>query len=291
MIETLQNCPLCGGADLKEDSTIKDFSVSKEVFTISRCQNCGFLFTNPRPDEQSIGRFYQSDQYVSHSNKSNSIINFIYKLVRNYTLKQKLQLIDSLSEKKRLLDFGCGTGHFLELCQKHHWYIDGLETDKVAKRIAEAKTNKKLFDQTGEIVGKHYDVITLWHVLEHVHRLQETMKILSSALSENGKMIVAVPNYKSYDSKHYQEHWAAYDVPRHLYHFEKKTMERLALRHGLKIVNILPMKFDAFYVSMLSEKYKGFSLKSINMIITSCKSNIYAKKTNEYSSLIYVLSK
>lgn len=291
MTEILSKCPLCKSEHIETERTVKDYSVSKEEFSLYQCSHCEFLFTNPRPDQTQISRYYQSDQYISHANKSNSPINFIYKLVRNYTLRKKVRLINSLTQGRRLLDFGCGTGHFLAISKKNNWNISGLETDPSARKIAAEKTSVNIYSETNQIVGNQYDIITLWHVLEHVHELRETMIILSGALSESGKMIVAVPNHKSYDAGKYGKYWAAYDVPRHLYHFEKKTMKNLAHQHGLKIVNILPMKFDAYYVSMLSEKYKTDALNPVKIFINSCKSNIYANKSGEYSSLIYVLSK
>jgi 2-polyprenyl-3-methyl-5-hydroxy-6-metoxy-1,4-benzoquinol methylase len=267
--------------------------VSHENFKITKCNSCNFLFTNPRPNPEQIGLYYKSDQYISHTDKSNNVINTLYKIARIFTLKQKLKLINSLAEEKSILDFGCGTGDFLSTCADNQWKIHGFEPDNDARKIAEKKLKISIHNSLDAIQNTaDISIVTLWHVLEHVLDLSVTLDVLVNAIGKKGQLIIAVPNHESRDAKIYQEYWAAYDVPRHLYHFSQKTMQNLLKNHGLKINQILPMKLDSFYVSLLSEKYKkGHSNMPVS-IINGCKSNIYAKKNNNnYSSLIYVASK
>jgi 2-polyprenyl-3-methyl-5-hydroxy-6-metoxy-1,4-benzoquinol methylase len=291
-MEQLKQCPICAHSNSILFLEVKDHSISKENFHIEECLNCGFKYTNPRPGENSIGKYYASTDYISHSNTKKGLVNFLYHQVRKFTLSRKLNLINALSPKGHMLDIGCGTGKFLEVCQAEDWKIDGMEPDESAREIAETTIGKPLYKDIFSISGKgKYQIITLWHVLEHIHQLNESISHIADLLDSNGTLIIAVPNSNSYDAKKYKDHWAAYDVPRHLYHFENKTMEALLKKHHLKIIKMQPMKFDAFYVSMLSEKYKTF--KSINFLksmFTGLVSNWKAGKDN-YSSMIYIAKK
>lgn len=291
MLEKLDKCPLCQSADIGHFITSKDYSISQEEFTIDQCHSCHLLFTNPRPDESSISRYYQSETYISHSDKSNSITDVLYKLVRNITLQQKLKLVNSISKKGKLLDYGCGTGYFLKTCRKNGWDTFGVEPETSARSQALQQTDGQIFPNLATLEELGFDVITLWHVLEHVHPLHEVLSQLVSLLDENSKLVIAVPNPKSYDAQKYGVHWAAYDLPRHLYHFNRENVTHLARNHGMKVEKILPMKFDSFYVSMLSERYARRTFGIFNSFINGYKSNVYANKTDEYSSLIYILAK
>lgn len=293
MLEELNTCPLCDSGHFNNYLTCKDYTVSGEEFNLVTCTNCSFTFTNPRPKADELHQYYQSQDYISHSNKSNSPVNFIYKIARNFTLKKKVALINSLNAKGRMLDIGCGTGHFIAACQHDGWSINGVEPDENARKIARDKTSIHISNDLKNVEGTDFDIITLWHVLEHVPNLNDFMHLLVSKLKTTGKLIVAVPNYKSHDAQYYQQYWAAYDVPRHLYHFDQDSMGKLANQYKLKIDKILPMSLDAYYVSLLSEGYKGSGLlKFIKAPIRGFISNQKAKKNNyNYSSLIYILSK
>ncbi|WKK76615.2 class I SAM-dependent methyltransferase [Marivirga salinae] len=294
MYEKLSECPVCSASNLKNHKVIKDHSVSQESFNIMICDNCNFQFTNPRPNEEEIAKYYQSDEYISHSDKANSPINFIYKVARKYALASKRKLINSITKDKkgRLLDYGCGTGYFLETMQKNGWKTYGIEPNDSAREIANTKGKVQESIEELKLKNKKFDVITLWHVLEHIHNLNETIKILKTILKEKGKIVIAVPNIESYEQKVFEEEWAAYDVPRHLYHFSQDTMNTLMLKHGLKIKKIYPMKLDSYYVSLLSNKYKFNKNKFLNSFITGYKSNSYANlNKNNYSSLIYIIKK
>lgn len=289
MLETLLTCPLCGEQKFSNYLTCADYMVTKEKFDLKRCDNCHFIFTNPRPDIHSISKYYESNEYISHSNLSNNLINSIYKIARKFTVNHKLKLITKLKTEKNILDFGCGTGQFLNVCSKNGWQINGFEPNNSAAKQAENTLQKTIFKSIDEVSNlPKVNLITMWHVLEHIHDLQETLSLLISKLEKNGKILIAVPNYKSYDANKYKKYWAAYDVPRHLYHFEQESMQKLLKLHDLKIIKTIPMKLDSFYVSLLSEKYKKNNLIYLNSIVNGWLSNVYAHKTLNFSSLIYI---
>lgn len=293
MYEKLTQCPLCKSGHFNNFIVVKDHAVSQESFSICKCSSCNFLFTNPRPDQQHIGQYYHSKNYISHQDASSNITNFIYKLVRKYTLRQKVGWINEFAKtKSRLLDFGCGTGYFLKAAEKDGWKVIGFEPNSTASSIAINKNNLNVYEEITDLENeKKFDVITLFHVLEHVHDLEGTLQFLLRKLKHRGSLYIAVPNYDSYDAAVYKEKWAALDVPRHLYHFTAATMDNLAKQYHLKIKAIRPMSFDSYYVSILSEGYTDNKNKIINAIKNGYKSNQIAKKENNYSSLLFVLRK
>lgn len=291
MFEKLEQCPSCGSSSFQNKMITEDFTVSHESFAIVQCDKCNLLFTNPRPPKQSISKYYDSPEYISHSNKTKSVLDIIYQVVRNYSLKKKYKLISSLNTTKSLLDYGCGTGHFLNKVYKEQWEISGVEPNSNAHFNISVNIKKYIHKSLSDISPeKSFGIITLWHVLEHIHDLNETLINLKLRLDKNGKLIIAVPNPNSFDAEYFKEYWAAYDTPRHLYHFTQSSMKTLIKSHGLRIVKTVPMNFDSFYVSLLSNKYKYGRTKYLNSFITGYKSNTYANKTGEYSSLIYIVS-
>jgi 2-polyprenyl-3-methyl-5-hydroxy-6-metoxy-1,4-benzoquinol methylase len=288
--ERLENCPICSKEDFKNFLVVTDNVVSKESFVIVECENCTFKFTNPRPDVESIGKYYESEDYISHTNTKAGIINRAYHVVRSITTKQKVELINKYAAVKgNILDYGCGTGVFLTACKKDGWKVSGIEPNEKARAIAAEHTKQRIAENLEELGEQKFEVITLWHVLEHIHTLNETVDKLISHLTADGILIVAVPNADSHDAQQYKENWAAYDVPRHLYHFTQPTMKRFLKKHKMTLEEVLPMKFDAYYVSMLSEKHKDGKTKMFNSVLNGYKSNSYAEKNgNDYSSLIFV---
>lgn len=289
MYEKLEVCPVCGNTKFTNFLICSDHSVSKESFALVQCSNCSTILTNPRPSAKYLSKYYEDDQYISHSNKANTPINFLYKAVRLYTIRKKIKLISKLVPNKgKLLDYGSGTGHFLKATKSNNWESTGVEPDASARRFAIDKLNLSVEQEIPDQKG-HYDIITAWHVLEHVSEFEKTVKKLKKILKPDGYLILALPNYESYDANHYQEYWAAYDVPRHLYHFSQNSMKHFAKRFRLKLIDQKPMHFDSYYVSMLSEKYKGGRL--LNGILLGYQSNKSAKKDSNFSSIIYIFQK
>ena len=294
MLIDYKSCPVCSGTEFGKHLTVKDHSISGETFNISVCKNCEFKFTNPIPSEETIGKYYQSDDYISHSDTNKGIINKLYHLVRKQSLKSKINLINKSTNQQKgtILDIGCGTGYFLQACKENGWKIEGMEPDSTARTLAEKNTGQTIHKDLLSIneEGK-YDLITLWHVLEHVHKLNESIQHIHKLLKPNGVLIIAVPNCLSYDSITYNDYWAAYDVPRHLYHFTQSDMDKLLNKHKFSRTETKPMIFDSFYVSMLSDKYKYGKTNYFRAFLTGLKSNLKASKTNNYSSLIYIFKK
>jgi SAM-dependent methyltransferase len=293
--EVLLACPVCGSPDLHDKLQVQDKSVSQETFTIQQCAGCGLQFTNPRPDAASIGRYYESDAYVSHNSAAQGLVNRVYKVARFFTMRRKVALITKLNggQPGRLLDYGCGTGHFLARAQQARWWVAGVEPNERARQEAAARVQepiRKPSDLAGLPAGS-FDIVTLWHVLEHVHTLNETLDELIRVLRQDGKLLIAVPNPDSLDAQHYRQAWAAYDVPRHLYHFVPATMRQLLARHGLRIAQTLPLPLDAYYVSMLSEKLRAPEQAGgpLAVLKAGYQSNRYAAQHGgHYSSLLYV---
>jgi len=275
--------------NLKHFLTVKDNSVSKETFELLHDENLDMLITSPQPDEVNLASYYESDDYISHTDGKRSIFEKAYHFIKNIALKNKLSLINDLKKSKgNLLDIGAGTGDFLVVAKENGWNTIGIEPSQKAKEIAERK-GVELKSNLLDFADDSFDVITMWHVLEHVPNLEDQIKELKRLVKPDGAIIIAVPNFKSFDAKYYKEFWAAYDVPRHLWHFSKTAIEKLFAQENLELEKILPMKFDSFYVSLLSEKYKTGKMNYIKAFSIGLKSNSQAKKNFEYSSHIYVL--
>lgn len=288
----LNHCPLCNSGQFDLYLTCKDNTVSQEEFPISSCQSCGFKFTNPRPEESALAKYYESDDYISHTNQSNNLINSLYKLARVYTIQQKGRLIKKWSTRGRLLDIGCGTGEFLAYNKQFGWSVRGVEVNPKARAQAEAQLQQTVFDSLDAVPADQlFQAISLWHVLEHLSDLKGSCQQIADLLAPKGTLFVAVPNCESYDAEYYQEHWAAYDVPRHLYHFTPDSMKKLWHSFGMHIEAILPMPLDAYYVSILSEKYKTGKTNMLKAGMVGIRSNQKARATGKYSSLIYIIRK
>lgn len=290
MYERLDACPICTKTQLTNLKVVEDHSISGESFVIVQCDNCRFCFTNPRPTAAQLPSYYESPNYISHSSSSRSIMDLAYKAVRHYMLRKKLSWINRLVPTKgTLLDYGCGTGSFLSVCQNAGWQVTGVEPNDKARAVAIQNQLSIFQGYQQENFPRQFDIISLWHVLEHVGDLNEVLSDLKKLLASKGYLILALPNHLSFDAEYYDNHWAGYDVPRHLYHFAPQDVKNLARKHQLKIQETIPLKLDAYYVSLLSAKYQKQS--AISAIKTAYRSNQKAQQNNQYSSLVYILKK
>lgn len=290
------NCPVCNADTFKEVLSAKDYTVSGESFKVVECPQCTLRFTQGVPALDSIAPYYKAESYISHSNSSKGIINRLYQSVRKRTIVQKRKLVQSVTglQTGTLLDVGSGTGFFAADMKESGWNVKGLEPDPDARKVASDLFNLELqpVENLSALKGNTYDAITLWHVLEHVHDLNEYINRFKSLLTEKGKLIIAVPNYTSFDASVYKEYWAAYDVPRHLYHFSPTAMKVLIEKHGLSVQAYKPMWFDSFYVSMLSSKYKHGKTNLFAAFFNGLRSNYAAlKDVKRCSSVIYIIEK
>ena len=269
--------------------TVTDFSVSKEVFDLYQVEDLDMLITYPQPSLDVLGKYYESADYISHTDSKRSLFEKAYHFVKSIALKNKLNLINSLQPNKgRILDIGAGTGEFLSVAKQNGWETTGVEPSDKAKQIAISK-GVSFVEAIAQLEDRSFDVITMWHVLEHVPDLDHQIKELKRLLKPTGSLIIAVPNFKSFDAQHYGKFWAAYDVPIHFWHFSKIAIQKLFQKEQMELVKILPMKFDSFYVSLLSEKYKTGRMNFIKAFFIGLWSNIKAHSDLEYSSHIYVL--
>lgn len=290
------DCPLCGNSSIRKIFTAQDFTVSRESFEIWQCEACTGRFTQDIPDARSISAYYQSEDYISHSNIKIGFANRIYHAVRNHTLSGKRRLVERYSacKKGNLLDIGSGTGAFLNEMKQEGWKISGIEPDPGARQKANDLYQIKIDspERLRQYAEGSFDAITLWHVLEHMHNLHAEVEQLKKLIGKSGLLYIAVPNFESYDAKTYGKYWAAYDVPRHLYHFSPASMKKLIANHQLKLVTEKPMWFDSFYISMLSEKYKSGKTNLLKASWRGFISNLNAFMHHERcSSLIYIVGK
>jgi len=267
----------------------KDHTVSGEVYKVMINKEYDMLVTTSVP--KNLASYYKSENYISHTDSKKSLLDKVYQIVKNTTLKRKLKLIDSFkTSSKNILDVGSGTGDFLKVCKNNSWSVFGVEPNLDARNIA-AKKGITLQENLSELKNIQFDVITLWHVLEHIEDLYAYISILNKLLCKDGKLLIAVPNFKSEDANYYKEFWAAFDVPRHLWHFSQTSIFKLFSSENMIVEKTIPMKFDAYYVSLLSEKYKSGKMNPIKSFYRGFVSNLKAKRSKEYSSLIYVLKK
>ncbi len=267
---------------------VKDYSVSQEIFELLYDENMDMLITNPQPSLDKLPSYYESVDYISHTDGNKSLFEKAYQFVKSIALKNKIKLINSQSSKGRILDIGAGVGDFLSIAKNNGWQTIGIEPSDKAKNIAKKK-GVSFVENLSELESNSFDVITMWHVLEHVPDLENQIKELKRLIKPFGTVIIAVPNFKSFDAHYYGNFWAAYDVPIHLWHFSKTAIKKLFAKEKLELVKVLPMKFDSFYVSLLSEKYKTGKLNFIKAFYIGLKSNWKGNQNSEYSSHIYVL--
>lgn len=289
-------CPACGSISIHPVLSTKDYTVSGQIFSIWQCADCSLRFTQYAPGIERIGDYYKSEDYISHSNTSKGLVNRIYQIVRKRTLKQKRKLVCKITGKKKgeLLDVGSGIGAFVSEMKGHGWQVIGLEPDPDARKVA-----KEMFDcdlkNTNELFNlqpNSFDAITLWHVLEHVHDLQKYLQQFKTLLKPDGNLIIAVPNYTSLDASVYKQYWAAYDVPRHLYHFSPLSMKLLIEKNEMNLTGYKAMWFDSFYVSLLSSKYRNEETNWPAAIWNGFLSNIKAiGDAKRCSSVIYIIKK
>ncbi len=293
-MKTITACPVCLSLLPDPIMDIRDHFLTGETFHLMKCQRCGCGVTDPWPEGQEMNRYYRTEDYISHSASPKGIINKLYLLIRTFTLRKKYRLVCRITGCSRgsILDVGCGSGELLHLFSKKQWVAFGIEPDENTRNKAIARYRLQVGDSGSlqDLLPGTFHVITCWHSLEHIALLSETLHQLRRILAPDGTLIVAVPNYDSRDAMIYGPFWAAWDMPRHLLHFTRTAMETLMKQHHFRIIEILPLKMDAYYISMLSEKYKSGKIHYVRALVNGYRSNRYARANkNTYSSLIYVL--
>ncbi len=286
-------CPVCQSKYIFKILDVRDHFLSQEEFSIWQCKNCKLSFTNPRPENERLGKYYESRDYLSHDTKNSGAIGKLYQFLRKINIKQKYKIVSGLTGIGEILDIGCGTGELLSYFQEHKWECLGIEPNVSARDFARTHYHLKVVEEPElqKLSAASYDIISMWHVLEHVPDVNARIVEIKRILKKEGFLIIALPNITSWDAVLYRDYWAGLDVPRHLYHFSPQAFRNLAKQHDLKIINILPLKLDAFYVSLLSERYMKTGFPLFRAFLSGIRSNQIAEKTGNYSSLIYILKK
>jgi 2-polyprenyl-3-methyl-5-hydroxy-6-metoxy-1,4-benzoquinol methylase len=288
----INQCISCGNSQLSFYLETQDYFLTQEKFELLKCDTCGLVLTNPVPNETDIAKYYNSPDYLSHKTITRNLTSIVYNLLRYVNIRNKYKFVNCFETEKSILDYGCGSGHLLHYFKKNGWKIQGVEPNTKAREIASKLNNTKILNnsEVDKLPKNSFDVITLWHVLEHIHSLNEVVNNLVSLLKQSGILIIAVPNINSPDALKYKEMWAGLDVPRHLYHFSTASMILFLSNHKLVVSETKPMRLDAYYVSLLSEKYKGNKFPYLNALCEGFISNKNALQNN-YSSMIFVARK
>ena len=290
------HCPLCTSTAISFRFSATDHLVSRQTFSLYKCSDCYFQFTADYPPENEAGRYYESDDYISHTNSERTLFDKTYQLVRKIMLRRKVSLVRKVTglQQGRILDIGSGTGHFLAGMKNEGWETMGIEINEKTRKYANSKfdLDTQRPENISELSDSLFDCITLWHVLEHFYEPFRQMEETWRLLKPGGKLIIALPNCMSYDARHYGADWAALDVPRHLWHFGPSTFRLFAQKTGFSIEKIRMLPFDVFYISILSEKHKGSRLSSLTAIIKGiCFSALSLFRKENSSSLVYILRK
>jgi SAM-dependent methyltransferase len=290
----LLSCPLCGSKKITQFLTTNDYFFTQEEFNLDECSNCSLVFTNPIPAPNSLSKYYETDKYLSHNSRKGSVLDIIYRTARALNIRFKYKLVSKYKKASDVLEIGSGTGDLLNYFVKKGWRATGIEPSVSARNFSVEKFGLSVFDEDKieQLEKQSFALIMMWHVLEHVTDLNKRILQIKNLLKKNGVIVIAVPNINSPDFKFYKQYWAGLDVPRHLYHFSKESISYLFKSHGIHLEAVYPMKLDAYYVSLLSEKYQGRRLKYLNALRSGYKSNMLAKRQkNNYSSMIFVARK
>lgn len=288
-----KKCPWCESEKTQFRLWLKDEFLTQEEFQICECLKCGLLFTDPRPGKHEIGKYYQSEEYYSHQENKTGFIPKLYESVKSVNLKKKYKMATKGIAKGRVLDIGCGVGDFLHTMEQKGWETVGIEPSEEAKAIAKKRIKAQVLDTEEQetLPENSFDLITMWHVLEHVDDLHWQLNQLERLVKPNGRVVIAVPNYNSYDGVFYKEKWAAYDVPRHLNHFNQETLVRMFKNNNFTHIKTEKLIWDAYYISYMSENYKHHSSPLVRGVFRGLVSNLKARRSGEWSSLVYIFEK
>jgi 2-polyprenyl-3-methyl-5-hydroxy-6-metoxy-1,4-benzoquinol methylase len=289
-------CPLCNSEDIGEWLNVPDHFLTGEQFALTQCSSCGFLFTQDHPDSDEIDRYYESADYISHNDSAGGFFASVYMIAREFMLRRKRKMVCRATGLKNgnILDIGSGTGHFLSVMRARGWQVKGLEINDKARAFSIAEFGLEVLSPAsiGSLPSASFDAITLWHVLEHLQNPFSYASEIVRFLNPGGVCLVALPNSSSFDARHYNEFWAAYDVPRHLWHFTPETFKLFAEKSGFEIISVRSLPLDVIYISLLSEKYRRSALHFIRGLVKGVwfmALSLFLKNRN--SALVYILKK
>ena len=261
---------------------VKDYIKSGDLFQLYKDNNSGIVWTF-LDKNHNHEYYYSSEKYIPHKEKK-GFFGFLYLFVQKIMFRYKLKnLKNHINKNKIVLDYGSGDGRFAEYLNQLQ--IKTMTYDPLVKKLDESEPNSY---QTPE---NQIDTIMMWHVIEHIPDLDSSIKAIYNSIKNKGSLVVAVPNIDSYDSKHYKECWAGFDVPRHLYHFNHESLINFIEKQGFIYNYRKPLIFDSFYVSILSEKNRNNPFGTLNGLIIGLISNLFALFSTNYSSSFYVFTK
>lgn len=290
MNQNKTQCPVCGSNKISKTTSTQDYFLTNEKFDILTCSDCSYSMTFPIPRPSDLPKYYQSENYLSHTASKKGAINSLYQVLRNINLKRKYKLVSKYKTEGQILDIGCGTGELLNYFSNRNWKVQGIEPNSEARNFAIKQYKLEIFseEELPKLPKEQFDIITMWHVLEHVPDFNLRIDEIKKLLKPHGTIFIAVPNINSPDAKYYGKYWAALDVPRHLHHFSPKSIKQVAKKNKLNLIEMVPMKMDAYYVSLLSEKYLKKDFSFLRAFYQGLRSNLMASKSNNYSSMIFV---
>lgn len=289
-------CPACGASDNTGLYKAKDHLVSGRDFMIRRCNACGMGWTTDPPSESDAGKYYVSEDYISHTDRKQTTADYLYHLARSFMLGRKKRLVTSFTGKRTgvVIDIGSGTGYFPAYMKKKGWKATGIEISEAARKYSAEKFGLEVIAPANvkALPSGTADCITLWHVLEHLYNPAEWIEEIFRILKHEGICIIALPNFSSADSEWFGNRWAALDVPRHLWHFTPGSLRLFAERNGFSCERIISLPLDLFYISMLSFRNQGSRMPLIRGLLTGTFLAVRSSfRKYRASSLVYVLSK
>jgi 2-polyprenyl-3-methyl-5-hydroxy-6-metoxy-1,4-benzoquinol methylase len=287
------SCPICESKHIEFHQKIKDFTVSEETYDLYKCSDCGFIFTQDAPDAAHIGPYYKSDDYVSHSNTNKGLFFKVYHKVREIMLARKHKEIvanSSIKAGAKILDIGAGRGYFLNHMQEHKYVCTGIEQDPDVRQAAIDQFNLNVLppEELYKLEDKQFDVITLWHVLEHIHDYRGYLDKIKKLLKPDGLLVVALPNPSCSDQYIYKDYWSGWDVPIHLWHFTPQNAKDLMAQYQFKMIDKRKLPFDPFYLSILASKERKDSFPTITGFVNGFKAYLMSLNNIDNStSLTY----
>jgi len=293
----LEKCPICGHSEFEKVYDLDDYKITQETFSLEKCPECTLIFTVDPPLGENIGRYYESDDYLEHSNRKNDLFSKMYSWGRDLMFGYKYGIIKKLGPKGKILDIGAGSGYYLNFMSKKGYEVQGIEMSERARN--HAKSEHGLHIHPDEMFHNRdfkqkFDMISLWHVMEHLYDLNKVMKRFDELLNPNGSLVIALPNYNALEVQTYKKYWNGWDVPRHLWHFSPQSIRKLVGNHGFEITSMHTMPLDPLFNTLLTNKYrKGNPLVNVLRMGTVGVASLIQGFFNveKASSIIYIIKR
>ena len=294
--QDFNSCPLCGAYGQTPYADCTDFTVSRESYILMRCPECGMVYTSNPPKECDTSKYDKLDLKLKLGDSPAGLIHKLYYYIRLRMLSRKAHIVESQSYRTggSLLNYGAKTGYFSHKMERRGWKVTSIEKYHEERLFSLEMFHHRMFDvpEMDRLHPETFDVITLWHVFEHCYDPNGLLDKFYKLLRPTGILIMACPNIRSTDAMHYGPYWAAYDVPRHLWHFNTTSLSELAHKHGFTLMHRERMPFDCFYISILSEKHKRHKMAFLRGILYGFHCWLVSlAHPDSSSSMVYVFRK